>query len=91
MYFRDSTKKFNTSLLFPIGFDQIPDRGGALIVFYHGAISIDYVGLMMKVYLEKRPIKTVMDKNLIMLPGSETFFRTFGCFPGRDLVVNLEF
>ena len=31
-----------------------------------------------------------MDRTFINLPGSETFFKTFGCFPGgRDVVIKL--
>ena len=74
-----------------IGFGKIPSSGGALLVFYHACIPIDYIGLMMKIYLEKTvKVRTVMDRTFINLPGSETFFKTFGCFPGgREVVIKL--
>ena len=74
-----------------IGFEKIPSSGGALLVFYHACIPIDYIGLMMKIYLEKTvKVRTVMDRTFINLPGSETFFKTFGCFPGgREVVIKL--
>ena len=74
-----------------LGFDNIPETGGALIVWYHGPVPIDYLALLVRTYLEKgRLIRSVMDKNLIMMPGAETFFRTFGFMPGgRDEVIKL--
>ena len=61
-----------------------------MIVFYHACIPIDYLGLMTKLYLHKKSLRTVMDKTLINLPGSETFFRTFGIMPGgREDVIRL--
>ena len=82
----------DTYLLYDIiGFEKIPSSGGALLVFYHACIPIDYIGLMMKIYLEKTvKVRTVMDRTFINLPGSETFFKTFGCFPGgREVVIKL--
>ena len=74
-----------------IGFEKIPETGGALIVYYHGPIPLDYMALLVRTYLEKgRLIRSVMDRNLIMMPGAETFFRTFGFMPGgREEVIKL--
>eukprot|EP00093_Oithona_nana_P012897 12897.XXX_79771_81189_1 [CDS] Oithona nana genome sequencing. len=73
------------------GFEKIPETGGALIVYYHGPIPLDYMALLVRTYLEKgRLIRSVMDRNLIMMPGAETFFRTFGFMPGgREEVIKL--
>ena len=61
-----------------------------MVVFYHACLPIDYLGLMTKFYLEKKSARTVMDRTLINLPGSETFFRTFGVMPGgREEVIKL--
>ena len=73
------------------GFEKIPETGGALIAYYHGPIPLDYLALLVRTYLEKgRLIRSVMDKNLIMMPGAETLFRTFGFMPGgREEVIKL--
>lgn len=74
-----------------LGFDKIPKEGGALIVYYHACIPIDYLALIFRTYLEKgRLIRSVMDRNLILMPGAETLLRTFGCMPGgREEVIKL--
>ena len=60
------------------------------MVFYHACLPIDMLGLMTKFYLERKSSRTVMDRTLINLPGSETFFRTFGVMPGgREEVIKL--
>ena len=62
-----------------------------MIVYYHGSIPIDYFGVLTRVYLERgRLIRSVMDKNLIMMPGAETLMRSFGAMPGgREEVIRL--
>lgn len=62
-----------------------------MVIYYHACIPIDYIGLVMKTYLERgRLIRSVMDKNMIKMPGAETFLRTFGMMPGgRDEVIGL--
>ena len=52
---------------------------------------MDYLGLVVKTYLEKgRLIRSVIDRTLIVMPYGEIVFRTFGCFPGgREEVVKL--
>ena len=43
------------------GFDRIPSQGGALIVYYHAPIPIDYLGLVTRTYLEKgRLIRSII-------------------------------
>jgi len=74
-----------------LGFEKIPNEGAALIVYYHGGIPIDYLGLVVRTYLEKgRLIRSVIDRALILMPYGETVFRTFGCLPGgREEVTKL--
>jgi len=65
------------------GFDKIPSRGGAVLVYYHGAIPIDYMFIMAKTLLEKdRLILSVVDKYMIWVPGFEMLSAGFGCFAG---------
>lgn len=53
------------------GLENIPEKGGALIIYYHGAIPIDLYYLMTKVYLYKnRLIHTVADYFLFKIPGN---------------------
>ena len=52
------------------GFENIPDEGGALIVYYHGAIPLDYYYLLAKCILHKgRLIQAVGDRFLFSIPG----------------------
>ncbi|XP_023222683.1 transmembrane protein 68-like isoform X2 [Centruroides sculpturatus] len=52
------------------GFENIPDSSPALLVYYHGAIPIDYYYLMSKCFVEKqRLIRAVGDQFLFRIPG----------------------
>lgn len=52
------------------GLDNIPTDGPALIVFYHGAIPIDFYYVMSKYILYKgRLIRCVGDRFLFKIPG----------------------
>lgn len=52
------------------GLENIPDEGPALIVYYHGALPLDYYYLLAKVFLvKKRLIRAVGDKFLFSIPG----------------------
>jgi hypothetical protein len=52
------------------GIENIPDDEPALLVYYHGAIPLDYYYLLAKVYLnKKRLIRAVGDKFLFNIPG----------------------
>ena len=54
-----------------IGFDNIPEEGAALIVYYHGAIPLDYYYLSAKCLLyKKRLIRAVGDHFLFRIPGN---------------------
>lgn|SRR6218665_2238979 len=53
------------------GFDRIPETGPALIVFYHGALPIDFYYLMANVILhKKRQIRVIGDRFLFRIPGT---------------------
>lgn len=65
------------------GMQNIPDSGAALIIYYHGAIPLDYYYLMAKVVLEKnRTIRTVADRFLFSIPGWRLMMEIFQIFPG---------
>lgn len=52
------------------GMENIPDDGAALIVYYHGAIPLDYYYLLAKCILYKsRLIQAVGDRFLFSIPG----------------------
>lgn len=53
-----------------IGFERIPDTGPALIIYYHGAIPIDFYYIMAKSIIhKKRWICAVGDRFLFKIPG----------------------
>ena len=53
-----------------VGFENIPDTGPALIIYYHGAFPIDFYYLLARVYLEKgRVIRNVVDNFVFKIPG----------------------
>lgn len=52
------------------GFENIPDEGPAMIIYYHGALPIDYYYLASKVMLyKKRIIHSVADRFMFQVPG----------------------
>ena len=66
------------------GFDNIPKRGGALIIYYHGAIPIDYLLLNMHILAKKnRIVSSVIDKFLYFLPGLEILCKGFSFHTGK--------
>ena len=54
------------------GLEHIPKNTGALLVWYHGPVPVDYIGLMAKIYKrDGRIINTIVDRCLLQLPGFE--------------------
>lgn len=52
------------------GLEKIPDKGAALIVYYHGTLPIDFYYLAARCLLEKkRHIRAVGDNFLFHIPG----------------------
>lgn len=55
------------------GMEKIPNRGPALIVYYHGAIPIDYYYFLARVIIQKgRTCHSVADHFLFKIPGTST-------------------
>ena len=53
--------------------DKIPDEGPALIVYYHGAIPIDYYYFLASVIIQKgRTCHSVADHFLFKVPGKQS-------------------
>jgi hypothetical protein len=53
-----------------VGFENIPDEGPGLLVYYHAAIPIDFYYVYSKTCLYKnRLFKVVADKLLFKVPG----------------------
>lgn len=52
------------------GFENLPETGPALIVYYHGALPIDYYYLVSKCFLhKKRLLHSVVDRFFFHIPG----------------------
>jgi len=46
------------------GFENIPDEGGALIIWFHGAMPVDYFALVVEVWArQRRLVKSVIDRS----------------------------
>ncbi|KAH7646442.1 DGAT1/2-independent enzyme synthesizing storage lipids [Dermatophagoides farinae] len=65
------------------GFENIPETGPALIVYYHGALPIDYYYLVSKCFLhKKRLLHSVVDRFFFHIPGWSLMVRVLKLFPG---------
>ena len=65
------------------GLENIPSEGPALIIYYHGAIPLDYYYLLAKCILfKKRLIQAVGDRFLFSIPGWKLMMEVFHVFPG---------
>lgn len=65
------------------GLDNIPSEGPALLVYYHGAIPIDFYYLHAKCILHKhRMIQAVGDRFLFRVPGWKLLMDVFKVCPG---------
>jgi 1-acyl-sn-glycerol-3-phosphate acyltransferase len=52
------------------GLERIPAHGPVLIVFYHGALPIDFYYLFAKILLYRnRRVRVVADKFVFKIPG----------------------
>ena len=68
------------------GMENIPDEGPALILYYHGAIPIDFYYFISKCILFKgRLIRTVGDRFLFNVPG-KSYGSTFTLFFNKNIV-----
>ncbi|XP_035514800.1 transmembrane protein 68 [Morone saxatilis] len=65
------------------GMEKIPEKGPALIVYYHGAIPIDYYYFLANVILQKgRTCHSVADHFLFKIPGFKLLLEVFSVIHG---------
>ncbi|XP_068605285.1 DGAT1/2-independent enzyme synthesizing storage lipids [Brachionichthys hirsutus] len=65
------------------GLEKIPDKGPALIVYYHGAIPIDYYYFLANVIIRKgRTCHSVADHFLFKIPGFKLLLEVFSVIHG---------
>ncbi|XP_067109524.1 transmembrane protein 68 isoform X2 [Osmerus mordax] len=65
------------------GMEKIPDDGPALIVYYHGAIPIDYYYFLANIILQKgRTCHSVADHFLFKVPGFKLLLEVFSVMHG---------
>lgn len=65
------------------GMEKIPDKGPALIVYYHGAIPIDYYYFLANVIIQKgRTCHSVADHLLFKIPGFKLLLEVFSVIHG---------
>ncbi|KAL1280382.1 hypothetical protein QQF64_014982 [Cirrhinus molitorella] len=65
------------------GLEKIPDEGPALIVYYHGAIPIDYYYFLATVIIQKgRTCHSVADHFLFKVPGFKLLLEVFSVIHG---------
>jgi len=66
-----------------IGRENIPRSGPALIIYYHGALPLDYYYLVADIfYTKKRIVRSIVDKMLESTPGFKSLLKTFECQSG---------
>ena len=62
------------------GLENIPAKGPALLVWYHGPIPVDYFGLIAEVFKrDGRVINSVVDRCLYCMPGLGNFIKVLKC------------
>ncbi|KAG8014382.1 Transmembrane protein 68 [Nibea albiflora] len=65
------------------GMEKIPNEGPALIVYYHGAIPIDYYYFLARVIIQKgRTCHSVADHFLFKIPGFKLLLEVFSVIHG---------
>jgi 1-acyl-sn-glycerol-3-phosphate acyltransferase len=73
------------------GLNNIPDKGGALIIMYHGTSPIDigFIGAQILLYKKRKPI-LVADRVIFHIPGVQTLMNSWeSCVGSRDSLVDL--
>ncbi|XP_028518993.1 transmembrane protein 68-like [Exaiptasia diaphana] len=67
-----------------VGLDKLPDKGPALLIYYHGALPIDMYYIMARIYIEKkRRLRNVVATFLFHIPGFQIALEVFGAVEGR--------
>ncbi|XP_046732319.1 transmembrane protein 68 isoform X4 [Silurus meridionalis] len=65
------------------GLEKIPEQGPALIVYYHGAIPIDYYYFLARVIIQQgRTCHSVADHFLFKVPGFKLLLEVFSVIHG---------
>eukprot|EP00092_Neocalanus_flemingeri_P071266 GFUD01087582.1.p1 GENE.GFUD01087582.1~~GFUD01087582.1.p1 ORF type:complete len:370 (+),score=92.61 GFUD01087582.1:112-1221(+) len=65
------------------GLENLPTEGGFMLLYYHGAIPVDYYYMVARVLLLKETmIHSVVDKFLFKVPGMKIILEAFCCTPG---------
>jgi len=65
------------------GLENLPTSGGCILLYYHGAIPVDYYYLVNRLLLlQGTMIHSVVDKFLFKLPGLNVILEAFCCTPG---------
>jgi len=65
-----------------IGLHNIP-KEGALIIYYHGVLPVDYYGLIAELWLSQgRQVASVVDRSLMQIPAMASLRAAFRLFPG---------
>uniref|UniRef100_F7CBJ0 Transmembrane protein 68 n=1 Tax=Equus caballus TaxID=9796 RepID=F7CBJ0_HORSE len=63
--------------------EKIPEEGPALIIFYHGAIPIDFYYFMAKIFIQKgRTCRVVADHFVFKIPGFSLLLDVFCALHG---------
>jgi len=71
--------------------ENIPNEGGALLIYYHGALPIDVYYMMGRIKTaKKRNLRNVVAEFLFHFPGLKILMNVFGCVTGPiDECVNI--
>ena len=65
------------------GLENIPPDGGCVLLYYHGALPVDYYYLVVTILLMKETmVSSVVDNFLFSVPGFKIILEAFSCTPG---------
>eukprot|EP00794_Sanderia_malayensis_P004609 gene4609-5215_t len=65
------------------GLENIPDEGGALLIYYHGALPVDVYYMMGRLKTaKKRNLRNVVAEFMFHIPGFKILMDVFGCVTG---------
>eukprot|EP00116_Pleurobrachia_bachei_P008843 sb/3469105/ len=65
------------------GLNNLPKKGGCLMIGYHGAIPLDAYYFFAHCVLERRKVHIVVDRFLYKAPGLSLLMKVFNCMPGN--------
>jgi len=65
------------------GLDNLPTEGGCLLIYYHGALPVDYYYMVGRVLLSRDTmVHSVVDNFLFKVPGLKLLLEAFYCTAG---------